>query len=308
MSEEPRRVPDRRNHLDPIAIALIVVCCVLWGLQQVVVKATLPSLPPLMQAGARSTIAALMLWVWAAAKGIPLFERDGTFVAGVTAGVLFAAEFTCIYAALPLTNASRVVVFIYIAPFVVALGLPRFVPSEKLTAPQIFGLVCAFAALAYAFQEALTLPTRRQLIGDTLAVAAAVLWGATTLVVRATKLSFASPEKTLFYQLAVSAPLLFGAAFAAGEAWPATALSASTWASLGFQSAVVAFASYLAWFWLLRHYPATRVSAFSFLTPMFGLVFGALVLGEAISMRLLVALAFIALGIWLVNRKTRIAV
>ena len=302
------RASDRHDHLDPLAVALIVACCVLWGLQQVVVKATLPALPPLLQAAMRSAIAALMLWGWSAWRGIALFERDGTLAAGLAAGVLFALEFTCIYAALPLTNASRVVVFIYIAPFVVALGLPRFVPSERLSMPQAFGLVCTFLALAYAFSEAFTLPTRRQLVGDTLAIAAAVLWGATTLLVRATKLSVATPEKTLFYQLAASAPLLFAAAMLGGETWPVAPLSIWAWMSLAFQSVVVAFASYLAWFWLLRHYPATRVSAFSFLTPMFGLMFGALMLGEAISTRLIVALVFIALGIWMVNRKPRIAV
>ena len=303
----PSRASDRHDHLGPLAVALIVACCVLWGLQQVVVKATLPALPPLLQAGIRSAIAALMLWGWSAWRGIALFDRDSTLAAGLFAGALFALEFTCIYTALPLTNASRVVVFIYIAPFVVALGLPRFVPSERLSAPQVAGLVGAFLALAYAFSEAFTLPTRRQLIGDTLAIAAAVLWGATTLVVRATRLSFATPEKTLFYQLAASAPLLFAAALLGEETWPVTPLPVWAWASIAFQSVVVAFASYLAWFWLLRHYPATRVSAFSFLTPMFGLIFGALVLGEAISMRLVVALVFIAIGIWLVNRKPRIA-
>ncbi len=146
-------------------------------------------------------------------------------------------------------------------------------------------------------------PRRTQWLGDGAAIAAACCWGATTLLIRASSLASAAPEKTLFYQLAVSSAVLYAASLAAGERWPDGGVPAGAWISLAFQSAVVAFASYLAWFWLLARYPATRLSAFSFLTPVFGLAFGTLALGEAVSVRLVVALAFIAIGIWLVNRK-----
>lgn len=294
----------RKGHLDGLAIGLMLVCCVLWGLQQVVVKATLPALPPFLQGATRSAMAVALVWGWSRMRGIALFERDGTLVPGIIAGVLFAVEFMCIYGALPLTDASRVSVFIYMAPFVVASLLPRFVPSERLNGTQLFGMACAFAALAFAFQEGFTSPKRTLWVGDTLAIVAAVLWGATTLVIRTTRLSTTSPEKTLFYQLGLSAVLIYGASLAFGERWPETGLPLWAWGSLLFQSAVVAFASYLTWFWLLRHYPATRLSAFSFLTPVFGLLFAAWALGEAITLRLTVALVCIAIGIWLVNRKS----
>ncbi len=294
---------DRRSHLDGIAIGLMLACCVLWGLQQVVVKVTLPVLPPFVQGAVRSAIAALLLWAWSFARGVPLFGRDGTLVPGLAAGALFGFEFICIYGALTLTDASRVSVFIYMAPFVGALGLPRFAPAERLSPTQMFGLACAFAALAFAFQEGFMSPRRSQWLGDALAIMAAMLWGATTLMVRATRLTSTSPEKTLFYQLAVSTLVIYVASLVAGEQWPSTPVPLWAWGSLIFQSVVVAFASYLAWFWLLRRYPATRLSAFSFLTPMFGLVFAAIALGESISLRLVIALVFIAIGIWLVNRK-----
>lgn len=293
---------ERRDRLDGAGIALVVFCCATWGLQQVAVKAILGEVPPLYQAGVRSLLAALLVWGWAALRGKSLWARDGTLGAGLLAGVLFAVEFLCIYLALPHTNASRLVVFLYLAPFVVATILPRLVPSEKLNLLQSLGLVGAFIALAYAFQENFTLGTREQLLGDGLGVVAAVLWGLTTLTVRASRLSSATPEKTLFYQLAVSGVVLLAASYLRGEAWP-TSLSAVAWTSLFFQTVIVAFISYLAWFWLLRHYSATKVSAFSFLTPMFGLIFGNLVLGEVIGMRLVIALTFVALGIFLVNRK-----
>ncbi len=298
---------DRRTHLDGLAIGIMLTCCVLWGVQQVLVKATLPAVPPFLQAAVRSAFASVLLFVWSAARGIPLFERDRTLLPGLAAGVLFGLEFLCIYAALPRTDASRVSVFIYLAPFVVALCLPWFQPAERLSPLQTTGLVAAFVALAFAFQEGFKSIEPEQWKGDALAVLAAFLWGATTLVVRTTKLATASAEKTLFYQVAVSAVLLYAASRGVHETWPSAGLPWWAWASLAFQSAVIAFASYLAWFWLLRHYPATRLSAFSFLTPVFGLVFAALLLGETIGVRLVVALVFIAIGIALVNRKTRVA-
>ena len=282
----------------------MLACCVLWGLQQVVVKATLPALPAFLQAAVRSAIGAALLYAWSRHRGIALWSSDRSLAPGVAAGLFFGVEFVCIYGALTLTDASRVSVFVYVAPFVVALLLPRFVPSERLTLLQGAGMACAFAALLYAFQEAFTSPVRTQWIGDGLSLVAALLWGFTTLVIRTTRLASIAPEKTLFYQLTISAVLLYATSLIRGEAWPSAGLPAWAWASLAFQSAAVAFASYLTWFWLLRHYPATRLSAFSFLTPVFGLLFAALALGEAISVRLMIAMGFIAVGIVLVNRKT----
>ena len=75
------------------------------------------------------------------------------------------------------------------------------------------------------------------------------------------------------------------------------------WGSIALQTVVGAFASYLAWMWLLRHYPATRMSSFTFLTPVFALVFGVVLLGEPLTLQLVIALAGVAAGIVLVNRK-----
>ena len=144
-------------------------------------------------------------------------------------------------------------------------------------------------------------------MGDGLAIVAALLWGATTLVIRTTRLATVAPRRRCSTSSPHRPSLLGGRGAAAGEHWPAAGLPGWAWLSLAFQSVIVAFASYLTWFWLLRHYPATRLSAFSFLTPVFGLVFAALALGEAIGMRLVVAMAFIAIGIGLVNGKKAVA-
>jgi len=302
---DPIALRERKSHLDALAVTTLVVCCFLWGLNQVAAKAALPEIGALWQAALRSTGAAALLWLWARARGISLFDRDGTLPGGLLAGALFAAEFFCIFVGLQFTTASRMVVFIYTSPFVVALGMPLISRAERLHAVQAIGLVLAFAGVASAFSEGFSQPAAgpQQWIGDALGVLAGILWGATTLAIRATKLTHASAEKTLFYQLAVSAVLLLAGAAATAPP-PLHALSPVAWGSLAFQVVVVSFASYLVWFWLIRHYPATRIASFTMLTPVFGLILGALLLAEPITARLLIALATVAAGILLVNRKT----
>jgi drug/metabolite transporter (DMT)-like permease len=302
----------RKDRLDTRAVLLLVGCCALWGLNQVATKMALDEVPPLLQAAVRSAAAAALLLAWARWRGLVLWQRDGTGRAGLLAGVLFAAEFGCIFVGLQYTGASRMVVFLYLSPFVVALGMPWLVPTERLDRWQALGLVTAFCGVVWAFFEGFVAPAAgpRQWLGDALGIAAAVLWGLTTMVLRGSRLSTALPEKTLLYQLLVSAAALAAASLAAGERWPSGladlgALSRITVASLVFQSAVVTFASYLVWFWLVRHYPATRLSAFTLLTPVFGLLAGVLLLGEPATPRLLLALLAVAAGMLLVNRPRR---
>jgi drug/metabolite transporter (DMT)-like permease len=294
---------DRKSHLDGLATGLLLACCLFWGFQQILIKTTVGEVPPLWQASLRFAGATALLVTWCVVRRVPLFDRDGTLRAGLLAGVLFAAEFSCIYLGLRDTTASRLTVFLYTSPFVVALLLPRFVPTERLRGAQWAGLVIAFAAVAVAFSEGFTgETTARQLRGDALALAAGTLWGLTTLVIRASSLGKASAEKTLFYQVAVTAVVAPLLSWALGETWSLT-YSAHAWGSLAAQTIVGAFASYLVWMWMLRHYPATQMSSFTFLTPVFALVFGVALLSEPLTLQLVLALAGVAAGIVLVNRR-----
>jgi drug/metabolite transporter (DMT)-like permease len=294
---------ERKQHLDGLATSLLLACCMFWGFQQILIKTTVGEVPPLWQAALRFVGATAVLWLWCAMRRIKLFERDGTLRAGLLAGTLFAGEFSCIYLGLRDTAASRLTVFLYTSPFVVALLLPRLVPAEKLRPVQWAGLVIAFVAVAVAFSEGFSgATTPRQLRGDALALAAGVLWGLTTLVIRASAMSTASAEKTLFYQVAVTAAVAPLVSLALGESW-SLQYSAYAWGSLALQTAVGAFASYLAWMWLLRHYPATQMSSFTFLTPVFALVLGVALLGEPLTIQLVLALCGVAAGIVLVNRR-----
>jgi drug/metabolite transporter (DMT)-like permease len=294
---------DRKLHLDTVAVVALLSCCAVWGLGQVATKVTLAEVPPLMQAAIRSCGAAVLVALWARWRKIPLFDRDGTLAGGMCAGLLFAVEFGLIFTGLKFTTASRMVVFVYLAPFVVALGMPLIARSERLDGLQSAGLVAAFGGVAWAFAEGFQAPSVGELqwLGDALGVIGAVFWGATTLVIRGTRLTLAAAEKTLLYQLAVSGVALALASWLTGEPWPAR-LSLLAATALVFQVVVVCFASYLLWFWLMRHYPATQLSAFTLLTPVLGLLAGVSLMGDPLTLRLVAALVAVSAGIALVHR------
>lgn len=299
--------PERRSTLDSLAVSTLLLCCACWGLGQVATKVALEQIPPLLQAGVRAAIAVLLVAAWSRWRGVALLARDGSLPAGLLAGGLFAAEFACIFVGLQYTSASRMTVFVYTAPFVVALGMPLIARGEGLGLPQWLGLVVAFAGVAYAFAEGFSSQAAggpQQWLGDALGLAAAVLWGGTTLVVRASRLATLSAEKTLAWQLLVCALVLVPLGLALGERWPAR-LGGWPLAAFAFQALVVTFLTFLLWFWLVRMYPATQVASFTLLTPILGTAFGTLLLGEPLTPRLVGAAVAVALGIWMVNRPRR---
>ncbi len=292
--------PLRRTSLDTSAAALLVVLCLSWGLNQVAIKIADHGLQPVFQAGLRSAVGCVLVVAWCGMRGVPLLKRDGTLGAGLAAGLLFATEFILIFIGLDYTSVARGVLFVYIMPFVVAVGAHFLIPGERLTTIRVAGLVAAFAGVVIALSDRLSLPSPSALVGDGLCLLAGVGWGATTLVIRTTRLNIAAPEKVLAYQLVVAAVVslalspLFGP-FVRSFDWVIAA-------AFAYQAVAVVAASYLAWFWLISRYPAAQLSAFTFLTPLFGVVFGGLLLAEPISTNLVAALVLVGAGIYLVNR------
>jgi drug/metabolite transporter (DMT)-like permease len=291
----------RKEHLDGLAIGILLACCMFWGLQQILVKSIMDEVAPLFQASLRCVGACVLLLIWCRLRGIRLFDRDGSLWAGLLAGGLFAAEFACIYLGLRYTAASRLTVFLYTSPFWVAALVPLFVKSERLRVQQWLGLACAFVAVVFAMREGLSAGNSSAL-GDLLGLAAGALWGLTTVSIRANNLTRISPEKLLFYQIAATALAVPWLSVALGETW-SFQWSALAWGSMLAQTVIGAFASYLAWMWMLGRYPATKISVFVFLTPLFALLFGTWLLGETATPTLLMALGLVAVGIVLVNKR-----
>lgn len=291
----------QRSAIDPAAAALLIVLCAVWGAGQVAIKVGNQGISPLYHAAVRSAGAALLVWGWSALRGLSLGRRDGTAAYGATIATLFALEFVCVYWGFMYTTAARGVLFIYAAPFFVALGAHWLFPGERLHGTKVAGLVAAFIGLTLAFADGLRLPTHREVLGDLLELCGALLWAATTLVIKA-RGQGTSPHRTLFYQLAGSAVLLGALAVVSTEPG-VTRLGAPVVVAVLYQIVVVAFVSYLAWFWLLTRYPASHLHAYTFWTPLFGLLAGWLLLGEPVTPALVFAMACVALGIYLVNRQ-----
>jgi drug/metabolite transporter (DMT)-like permease len=290
-----------RKALDAGAISLMVLLTALWGFQQVTIKWIAADVSLVAQAAVRSMLATVLLLLWCRFSRQDLFAKDGTFLAGIAAGLLFAFEFVFIYGGLAHTNASRMSVFVYLAPPLTALGLHFVVRGERLALQQWLGVALAFAGLVLAFAEGFSSGANTW-VGDLCGMVAALLWAATTVLIRATSLARVSAAKTLFYQLAVSAAVLPAASFLLGEKG-ITGVNVLVLASLAYQGVIVAFASYLAWFWLLTRYLAARLSVLSFLTPLFGMLSGVVFLSEPLSAYFAGAALLIAAGIALVNLR-----
>ena len=298
----------RRDRLDGVAIALLVLLCALWGFQQVIVKvAAAQGLPPVLQATLRSIGATVLscLWIWWRQGGNGLarmFRRDETTGPGLLLAAVFGVEFVMLYAGLNLTSASRSVLFLYTAPFFTALGAHVFLPEERLRPMQALGLTIAFAGVAAAFMDGL-LRGHGNLLGDALCGGAALLWGASNVITKASPgLRHTDASRLLLYQIGGSVPVLLLGTVLLGQAAPSPDVTLLAWLGLAYQIVVVAFASYLVWYWLLLTYPAAKVSSFTFLTPLFGILGGGLALDEPLSAALLLGLTAIALGLRLINR------
>jgi drug/metabolite transporter (DMT)-like permease len=300
MTTSEQLLRSRSRPLDTGAASLIVLMCLIWGLNQVAIKFCLPDVPPFTQAVIRSTGGLLIVLGWVRLRGIVLIARDGTLLPGIAAGLLFALEFLLIYGGLRFTTASRATLFIYTAPFFVALGGRWLLPGEHLGPRQWAGLALCFGGLALAVGVPQANVGAHMLLGDALLIGAGAAWGATTLVIKATRLNRISPEKTLVYQLVVSIPILAVAAALFAErvaAVPGT--TALSW--LLYQVMVVGV-TFPFWFWLIQRYSATRVSAFTILTPLFGVGAGCLLLGEPFTVAFGIDVALVIAGLVLVNR------
>lgn len=292
-----------RKNTDAFALQVMLLLCLIWGSQQVMIKWAAVDIAPVMQAALRSGIAAVLVGLLICWRGG--WEQVGsTWRGGLLAGALFGLEFLFIAEGLKLTSAAHMSVFLYTAPVFTALGLHLMLPSERLRTLQWLGILLAFVGIALAFAGGLSLEQMdgRTLLGDAFGVLAGLAWGATTVVVRGSRLSEAPATLTLFYQLVVGFAGLLLIALLTGQAGKVT-LTPLSISSVLFQGLVVSFFSYLTWFWLLRQYLASNLAVFSFITPLFGVTFGVLLLDEPLSLNFVFGAVLVLCGVVLVSAE-----
>jgi len=302
MTSQKLPLQSAERSLSPRAVALMLLLCLSWGFNQIAVKLALPDIPPLLQGTIRSMAALPVLLLIARFRGVKILGQDGTLVAGLFAGLLFGVEFVLIYRGLLLTSASRAVVFLYTAPFFVALGSYRFL-DERLRASQWAGLALSFAGVALAIGVPQADVDAAVLWGDLLIVGGGALWAATTLVVKATRLRHAPPEKALIYQVALSIPILGLVAFISGETLTRVP-SPLALSVMAYQAFWVVGLTFLIWFGLVKTYSASKLSAFSFITPLFGVLASYFILHETLTPVFGAAALLVIAGLFLVNRPS----
>jgi drug/metabolite transporter (DMT)-like permease len=295
-------MPGRKAHMDGFAALVMIFLTLVWGMNTVFIKLATTGFSPLAMTFLRAVIAVSVIYAWCLFRKIPIFSRDGSLSAGITAGALFGLEFIFIYAGLDLTSASRGTLMTSTMPFFLMIGA-HYLLGEHLTLPKVIGSVIAFAGVALVFLDKLSLPSPNAIYGDILCLIGGMLWAATTLFIRKSRMSSLSPEKILLYQLAgaalIAVPLM---PFAGPLLRNVTLIPV---ASVIYQAVFVVGFTYVLWFWLMARYPASGLSSFAFLSPVFGVMFSGLLLSEPITVNLLIGLAMIAAGLVLVNRKRR---
>jgi drug/metabolite transporter (DMT)-like permease len=302
MSSHKMPIDPAGRPLSPGAVALMLMLCLSWGFNQIAVKLALPDIPPILQAMIRSAGALPVLLLIARVRGVKMFAADGTLGAGLFAGLLFGVEFLLIFRGLSLTSASRAVVFLYTSPFFVALGSYQFL-GERLRASQWSGLGLSFAGVALAIGVPQADVDANVLLGDLLVVGGGALWAATTMLVKASPLRRAPPEKALGYQVALSIPILGLAAWISGETL--TRVPGPLALSLmAYQAFWVVGLTFLLWVGLVKTYSASKLSAFTFITPLFGVVASYFILHDTLTPVFGAAALLVIAGLYLVNRPS----
>jgi len=292
-----------KDRIDMQGFLIILLLTILWGLNYPAVKVSNAGLSPVFTTFLRSVIATLFGVIYCLVVKQPLFHRGILLFHGAMVGILFGLEFVFLYFGLLYTNAARAAIFVYLAPFVVAIGAHIFL-KERLNGLKISGLILAFLGIFLVFKGKPTGYNKLMLIGDLCEIMAAILWGATTIYIKKYLAQRVHPINTFLYQLAFSIPIILVGALLLEDTW-IKELAMPVISSLFYQSVIIAFASYLAWFKLIHVYPVAQLSVFTFLTPIFGVLSGVIFMKDQLTMGLLSGLIVVCIGIYLTNYQKR---
>jgi drug/metabolite transporter (DMT)-like permease len=288
----------------PVAgMLVLVLLCFLWGANVVAIKISITGVPPLFTATLRSSVATILLVLYCRIRGYTVFIPKNELRHAVILGILFALDFLFLYWGNQYTHASRAVIFLYTQPFWTALGAHFLLKGDRLNRSKCLALVLAFAGLIPIYLSRPPALGPLHWIGDLMLIGAAIFWALTTLYVKkmAGRMNI-NHYQSLFAQLFFSIPLL-ALASVVFELGRPVAITTPVMLSLLFQCVIVAFMSYLVWFWMIHRYAVSTLAIYTFLAPLFGVILSGILLGETIPVMLWLGLILVAGGIYLVNKR-----
>lgn len=292
-----------KDRIDMQGFFIILLLTILWGLNYPAVKISNEGLSPVFTTFLRSVIATIFGIIYCVIVKQPLFHRGILLFHGAMVGILFGVEFVFLYIGLLYTNAARAAIFVYLSPFVVAIGA-HFLLKERLNSLKIVGLILAFLGIFFVFKGKPSTYSKMMLVGDLCEIMAAIFWGATTIYIKKFLAQRVHPINTFLYQLAFSIPIMLLGALLLEDTW-VKEFTLPVVSSLFYQSVIVAFASYLAWFKLIHMYPVAQLSVFTFLTPVFGVFSGVVFMKDQLTTGLLSGLVLVCVGIYCTNYQKR---
>ncbi|MFT7594527.1 MAG: drug/metabolite transporter (DMT)-like permease [Paracoccaceae bacterium] len=290
---------EEKRAIDGFGATALIGFAVVLAVNQVVIKVTGGGFGPVFQAGLRSVLGLVVLLIWIRVRRISIALPKGVLIWGLGAGILFSFEFVCLYIALDLTTVSRASIIFYSMPVWLAMAGHFWLPGERLSGIRVLGLTLAMCGVVLALTD--RSGGQASLMGDLMALLAALQWAGIALFIRITPLRRVVPEMQLLVQVAVSIPVLLGLSPLFGDLLRDP--GPLHLAGLVFQSVFVISLGYLVWMQLMSIYRASSVASFSFLSPVFAVFLGWLVLDETIGPAIWGALVLVAAGVFLINRR-----
>jgi drug/metabolite transporter (DMT)-like permease len=278
----------------------------LWGLNAVSIKVLTQDVAPIMSLALRGTVAIVPLTLYGLWRGESFRFRGWPAVHQGVNALLFTVEFIAIYAGARYTTGGHVSIFLNTAPFFTALGAHLLLVGDRLHTVKALGLGLAFAGVLTLFSEDLFVQRAGIWRGDLLVLLGAVCWAGGTLYIKRFLVQHYSGFQLLYVPVVVSTPLFWLASWLL-EPVPFHHVTWLTVAIIVFQALVIVNFSYLAFLVILRVYPASSMHAWTFLSPVWGVLAGVLLLGEHLTPFLLLGIVAVGLGLRLINRPPRAA-
>lgn len=292
-------IPNEQPNAKMIAFALSLA--VLWGGNSVSIKIALQGVPPLALAGFRFLLALMAVTAWSISQRVTIRLKRGELGPLLLLGIAFVLQIITLNVGTLFTSAARSTIMINFFPFFTALFAHYWVPGDRLSIMKIMGIGLAFCGIFVTFAPAFQLGAHSYLVGDLIVLISASLLGLRTVVTKRLIQSI-HPYRLLIWLMIFSLPCFFGSSLIL-EDQSNYEFAPVVVASILYQGLVVAGVCFVGWTSILKKHSPSKLVVLSFATPISGIIFSHLLLGDELGFSLIAGAVLVAFGIYLVNRR-----